>query len=136
MHLLPDDPCKDLVTRLSTAMSTDNVTPTSSSPAPMPPKTPTRPRRGALRMLRYALWPALLVVSFLLYERGLELARAAGCSLGETCVSGAGLEASMYVASAVLMWMVLAIYLVALLLWKVWTLAFSRTSNKPSGGAL
>ncbi|MDP3521291.1 MAG: hypothetical protein Q8S02_11785 [Hydrogenophaga sp.] len=87
-------------------------------------------------MLRYALWPALLVVSFLLYERGLELARAAGCSLGETCVSGAGLEASMYVASAVLMWMVLAIYLVALLLWKVWTLAFSRTSNKPSGGAL
>lgn len=132
MHLHPDDPCKDLVTRLSTAVSTDNVTPTSSSPAPMPPKTPTRPRRG----VRYALWPALLVVSFLLYERGLELARAASCSLGETCVSGAGLEASMYVASAALMWVVLAIYLVVLLLWKVWRLAFPRTRNKPPGGAL
>lgn len=93
----------------------------------------SRSMRGALQVLRYALWPSLLILPFLLFARGVNLAKAAGCTLGETCMSSADLVAYMYVAAAVLMWLGLALFLTVYVTWKAWQVVFRRTPNKPHG---
>ena len=104
-----------------------------ASGRPTPPRPTHWARFSPLRMLRYALVPSLCILSLWLYARGMDLARAAGCTLGESCTSSAGLEASMYVAGAVFMWLGLALSLMLYLAFKAWKWVFRRARNTAQG---
>jgi hypothetical protein len=90
-----------------------------------------KPRsRWASRIERYAFWPLLLIFTYVLYARGLELAQAAGCQLGENCMSQAGIEASLYIAIAVLLSIAIAAYFVVFYVWKVIKLVLKLARTK------
>ena len=86
------------------------------------PKPTSFLRRGT----RIALWLMPLMVAFFLFYQANVLAKAAGCQLGETCMSGDGTTATYLGFAAFAVFIGYAIFLLFFFTWKAIKLILAR----------
>lgn len=89
-----------------------------------------RPSRFLRRAAGVALWLMPLVVSIYLFYQATALAEAAGCQLGETCMTGDGAKATYYAFAAIAILLGSAVYLFILLVWKFFKLILTKIRIK------